>query len=92
MAFNRRYIIVVTVVVVLILTGSHMFYDIDRYKGLYESSVNSLTEKTEGQSDSAFNAVIKLIAQRNNLSRALNLKQQKIGQAECEVCNNFSYV
>ena len=27
-----------------------------------------------------------IIRQRNNISRLLNLKQQKIGQMECEVC------
>jgi hypothetical protein len=30
--------------------------------------------------------IINLVQQRNNMSRAMNLKQQKIGQMECEVC------
>lgn len=34
----------------------------------------------------------KLLDQRNNLSRILNLKQQRIGQLECEVSAGLFYV
>ncbi|XP_053386411.1 uncharacterized protein LOC123539167 [Mercenaria mercenaria] len=73
MGITRMHVVILLSITIVCLIGSRLFFD----KGV---SVNLL----RGYGDDMTVALSNMIQQRNNLSRALNLKQQKIGQMECE--------
>ncbi|KAL4217205.1 hypothetical protein ACF0H5_023658 [Mactra antiquata] len=87
MTISRKYAILLFVLFGLIFIGTHLLYGSDKYKNLYESAMRlqKTHESDVSESDDVLKRLFTLTAQRNNFSRALNLKQQKIGQAECEV-------
>lgn len=74
MGFTRTHLIVFLSLTVVFLFGTHLYYQRASNEGNIHARSDELTE-----------TLLKLVHQRNNLSRALNLKQQKIGQMECEV-------
>ncbi|KAH3750736.1 hypothetical protein DPMN_185267 [Dreissena polymorpha] len=59
------------------------------HKSELERSGTVRTIHREPETDTSVDALetmAAMILQRNSISRILNLKQQKIGQLECEVC------
>lgn len=74
MGFTRTHLIVFLSLTIVFLIGTKFYYQRASNEGSIHPRSDELTE-----------TLLKLVHQRNNLSRTLNLKQQKIGQMECEV-------
>lgn len=75
MGFTRKHLIVFLSVTVVFLIGTRLFF---------QTTENEIQFEKKSSSDDLTDTITKLLQQRNNLSRALNLKQQKIGQMECK--------
>ena len=98
MAITKNHVILFLAVTLVLLIGSRLYFDRETYMKLYKTQVAMSASRgamdtkvlSQGQGhgtvkDEVFVMTAQLIEQRNNLSRMLNLKQQKIGQMECEV-------
>ncbi|KAH3750733.1 uncharacterized protein LOC127847594 [Dreissena polymorpha] len=91
MAFTKYHLVVLSAGTIVLLVGVRLYFDRETYMNLYKSELErSGTVRTihpEPETDTSVDALetmAAMIQQRNNISRILNLKQQKIGQLECE--------
>ena len=82
MAYSKAHVVVLLLVTVLLLLGVRVFFDND-LNNKYIRGLTSLNSKSSA--DELHMIIASLVQQRNNMSRELNYKQQKIGQLECEV-------
>lgn len=89
MGVSRLQIILILTIIVIFLLGFKLFTDRDTYKDLYYKSLGSASAGAvlpgQRSNDDVHFTLAQVIQLRNNMSRILNLKQQKIGQMECEV-------
>lgn len=74
MGLTRMHVVILLSITIVCLIGSRFLFD-------RNISVNLSRTFNDNDITASMN---KVKQQRNNLSRALNLKQQKIGQMECE--------
>ncbi|XP_045178406.2 uncharacterized protein LOC123538394 isoform X3 [Mercenaria mercenaria] len=88
MGFTKTHVIVLFLVTVVMLLGVRIFYNGDTNRDRLNSNlirdVSTENRPLKYKAEEMYNNIATLIQQRNNISRALNLKQQKIGQMECE--------
>lgn len=102
---TRNHLVLILCFVLVMLIGVRLYYDregnvrtfssqnlrsrdVQTLQGL-RSAGEQLTMQTFQNGEDSFKVIGKLIQQRNSLSRSLNLKQQKLGQLECEVSRSL---
>ena len=82
MGCSKSHVIILLLITLLLLLGMILFF----YNDLNEKYIHAITSLNANSSaDDLQMTVARLIKQRNNMSRELNQKQQRIGQLECEV-------
>ena len=82
MGCSKSQLTILLLITLLLLLGMILFF----YKNLNGKYILAITSLNANSSADDLNmTVARLIKQRNNLSRKLNQKQQRIGQLECEV-------
>lgn len=87
-----KNLIIVGVILIAFFVFVKMYVDTETAKAFF-SVMEVHSHSKSGENDRVSPMVVnnlRFLEQRNNLSRILNLKQQKIGQMDCEV-NIFIY-
>lgn len=99
MGFSKTHVIILFVCLLTLIVTVRMYFDAGKVNWQLDKRASSLTyavyeeHKTGGlisglrglsNSDEALLTLAQVIQQRNNISRLLNLRQQKLGQLECE--------
>ncbi|XP_052816028.1 uncharacterized protein LOC128242763 isoform X2 [Mya arenaria] len=91
MAIAKSHITILLAVTVFFLVAIRLYYDKETYLTLYKNEANKAEERLQryltggvDKNDDVYFTMSRLVEQRNNISRILNKKQQKIGQLECE--------
>ncbi|WAR11452.1 hypothetical protein MAR_025632 [Mya arenaria] len=92
MAIAKSHITILLAVTVFFLVAIRLYYDKETYLTLYKNEANKAEERLQryltggvDKNDDVYFTMSRLVEQRNNISRILNKKQQKIGQLECEI-------
>jgi hypothetical protein len=106
MGFSKTHVIILFVCLLTLIVTVRMYFDAGKVNWQLDKRASSLTyavyeeHKTGGlisglsglsSSDEALLTLAQVIQQRNNISRLLNLRQQKLGQLECEVLISNMY-
>ena len=93
MVLTKTHLAVFSLVIIAMLLGVRYYFDngIFRIPGDTIQKINGIIDAEENQrlknhTDYLEKTIEILVQQRNNMSRAMNLKQQILGQMECEVC------
>lgn len=101
---SRSHVVVIFCVTLVMLVAVRLYYDREDVVKMYKDQQTLLSRDVSqkerehvtlpglpvSNNEEVYKLMGKLIEQRNNLSRALNSKQQKVGQLECEVSNSLS--
>ena len=98
MSFNKSHMIILLSLTIVLLVSVRLYYDNAPTQTIsgsvrYDLGPSQHVEMDNSlrNTDNVYATLARLIEQRNNLSRVLNLRQQKIGQLECEVSAVFVY-
>jgi len=96
MTFTKSHMIILLSLTIVLLVGVRLYYDnaptqtiSDSVRYDHGASLHVDIDRNFQKTDDVYATLARLIEQRNNLSRVLNLRQQKIGQLECEVSAVF---
>ncbi|KAL4217203.1 hypothetical protein ACF0H5_023656 [Mactra antiquata] len=82
MGVSKLQVVAMLGMVTLFMLAFRFYMNKTDYKNLYLKAMGSVPVKP--QNDDIYFTLANVIQLRNNISRVLNLKQQKIGQMECE--------
>lgn len=91
MAYSPKYVAAFLLTAFILLVVVKMYVDSETAKAFmhvmdFRGNDNVEAFSLEMLSESVLGNTKHFIDQRNDLSRMLNMKQQKIGQMHCEVC------